>query len=104
MSTVEEIVKAIKELSPEKRDEVRRQLDLLWRLNSLESASDVENPDNPYWMLRRYINSNLRTKRARPRRPPIQIKGKPISETVVEDRRWGRTTFSIAALSLKPTL
>lgn len=26
MSTVEEIVKAIKELSPEKRDEVRREL------------------------------------------------------------------------------
>jgi len=66
MATVEEIVQAIKELSPEKRDEVRRQLTLLWPLASLESSG---------------------AKRARPRRPPIEIKGKPISETVVEDRR-----------------
>jgi hypothetical protein len=34
MSTVEEIVEAIKELSPDKRDEVRRQLVSLWPLNS----------------------------------------------------------------------
>jgi len=70
MSTVEEIVEAIKELSPEKRDEVRRQLISLLPLNS------------------RHTNSpSIPIKRARPRRPPIQIKGKPISETVVEDRR-----------------
>jgi len=70
MSTVEQIVEAIKELSPEKRDEVRRQLVLLWPLSSRHNQSP-----------------NLPIKRARPRRPPIQIKGKPISETVVEDRR-----------------
>jgi len=74
MSTVEEIVEAIKELSPEKRDEVRRQLVSLWPLNSRKSAGDLE-------------KAGLPIKRARPRRPPIQIKGKPISETVVEDRR-----------------
>jgi hypothetical protein len=70
MSTVEEILEAIKELSPEKRDEVRRQLVSLWPLNSDYLKS-----------------STLPIKRARPRRPPIHIKGKPISETVVEDRR-----------------
>jgi len=70
MSTVEEIVEAIKELSPEKRDEVRRQLVSLWSLNSGYTKS-----------------AGLSIKRARPRRPPIQIKGRPISETVVEDRR-----------------
>ena len=38
--------------------------------------------------LRNYTKSpGLRIKRTRPRRPPIQIKGKPISETIVEDRR-----------------
>ena len=68
MSTVEEIVQAIKELPPEQRDEVRRQLISLW--NSRKSESQ-----------------NLPMKRVRPRRPPIKIKGKPISETVVEDRR-----------------
>ena len=88
MPTVEEIVKAIQELTPEMRDEVRRQLALLWRLNSRESAGDVDDAANPYRMLRHYTNtSSARVKRARPRRPPIQIKGKPISETVVEDRR-----------------
>jgi len=87
MSTVKEIVDAIKDLSPEKRDEVRRQLDLLWRLNSRQSGSDVEDPDNPYRMVWRRINSNLQTKRTHSRRPPIKIKGKPISETIVEDRR-----------------
>ena len=76
MSTVEEIVKAIKELSPDKRDEVRRQLLSVLVVNSREVPSDS------------YSKSlSLPIKRARPRRPPIQIKGKPISETVVEDRR-----------------
>jgi hypothetical protein len=88
MSTVEQIVEAIKELSPEKRDEVRRELALLWRLNSQQSAQDVNHPDNPYGTLLNYTRSaNLRMKRARPRRPPIQIKGRPVSETIVEDRR-----------------
>lgn len=68
MSTIEEIVQAIKELPPEQRDEVRRQLVSLW--NSRNSDSQ-----------------KLPMKRARPRRPPIKIKGKPLSETVVEDRR-----------------
>ncbi|HKS08132.1 MAG TPA: hypothetical protein VJS13_01200 [Pyrinomonadaceae bacterium] len=76
MSTVEEIVEAIKELSPEKRDEVRRQLDVLSRLNSRECAGAIEESDNPYPM-----------QRVRVRRPPIKVKGKPVSETLVEDRR-----------------
>ena len=88
MSTVEEIVEAIKELSPEKRDEVRRKLVSLWAPNSHQSVGDVERRDYLYKMQRRYgRSSDLTIKRARPRRPPIHIKGKPISETVVEDRR-----------------
>ena len=70
MSTVEEIVAAIKDLSPEKRDEVLTRLVSLWSLN----WHQIKSP-------------GLSLKRARPRRPPIQIKGKPISETVIEDRR-----------------
>ena len=72
MATVEEIVQAIKELSPEKRDEVRRQLVLLWRVNSRQAVGK---------------SSSVPIRRARPRRPPIQVKGKPVSETVIEDRR-----------------
>ena len=87
MSTVEEIVEAIKELTPEKRDEVRRQLVSLWPLNSRESAggAEVDRPSGLYWHDNK--STGLPIKRARPRRPPIEIKGKPISETIVEDRR-----------------
>jgi len=87
MSTVEEIVEAIKELSPEKRDEVRRRLVSFWPLNSREVAGDVEADlrYRAYWHNNK--STSVRIKRARPRRPPIQIKGKPMSETVVEDRR-----------------
>ena len=70
MSTVDEIVDAIKDLSPEKRDEVLHRLGSLLSLNQPNSKS-----------------LNRPIKRARSRRPPIQIKGKPISETVIEDRR-----------------
>jgi hypothetical protein len=88
MPTVEEIVKAIKDLTPEKREEVRRQLALLWRLNSRESAGDIEDAGNPYRLLRNYANSSReQPKRARSRRPPIRVKGKPVSETIIEDRR-----------------
>ena len=87
MSTVEEIVAAIKELSPEKRDEVRRQLDLLWRLNSRESAGAVEESDNPRVHRGEAQSPNPRIERARTGRPPIKIKGRPISETLIEDRR-----------------
>jgi|GEM_PF-1815107 len=63
MSTVEEIVEAIKELSPEKRDEVRRQLVSLWSPNSRESAGDIEKPDNPYRIHWEYTKSpSLRIK------------------------------------------
>lgn len=89
MSTVEEIVAAVKGLSPEKRNEVRRKLRLLWPVNSRELASGVQKPRasyESYWSDRNK-SSSFPIKRARPRRPPIKIKGKPISETVVEDRR-----------------
>jgi hypothetical protein len=88
MSTVEEIVAAIKDLPPEKRDEVRRQLASLWWLTARESAGHVEDADyNNRMNLHSTKPSPTPTKRTRPRRPPIKIKGKPLSETVVEDRR-----------------
>jgi len=73
MSTVEEIVQAVKDLPPEKWDEVRRRLVKLW------VSSD--RPDLAEWSLQ------SSRKRSQPRKPAIQIKGKPISETIVEDRR-----------------
>ena len=75
MSTVEEIVQAVKELPREKWDEVRRGLVRLW-LSS-------DRPD----LAKGIEASTLPRKRSQPRHPPVQIKGKPISETLIEDRR-----------------
>lgn len=77
MSTVEEIVQAIKELPPEKWDEVKRRLVRLW-LSS-------DRPDLAKEIHIRTATSSR--KRSQPRRPPIQIKGRPVSETLIEDRR-----------------
>jgi hypothetical protein len=58
---VEKIIETIEELFLEETDEIRRQLVLL---------------------------CPPLIRRVRPRRPPIQIKGKPVSETIVEERRF----------------
>jgi hypothetical protein len=87
MSTVEEIVNAIKDLPPDERDEVRRRLVRLWSARSPEQATGRDKPgslDKIQWIT---TDRELKTKRDRPRRPPIKIKGKPISQTVIEDRR-----------------
>lgn len=80
MSTVEEIIAAVKELSPAERNDVWRQVDSLLRSPDLSKSDHVNHGhhDSP---------QSLPIRRVRPRRPPIRIKGKPISETVVEDRR-----------------
>jgi hypothetical protein len=88
MSTVEEIVEAIKELPREKQAEVWHRLYSDLAISKSDVANGVDQPRKVsginYWLR---SNSSLPRKRSRPRRPPISIKGKPISETVVEDRR-----------------
>lgn len=83
MSTVKEIVQAIKHLPPEERDEVRRQLIYWWKSEGRESGGKHSDLLNSYSDPSRAVP----IKRGRPRRPPIKIKGKPISETIIEDRR-----------------
>ena len=88
MSTVEEIVEAIKDLPREKQAEVWRRLHPHLAVWKSDLANGVNQPDKDsgikYWLR---SNSSLPRKRSRPRRPPISIKGNPISETVIEDRR-----------------
>jgi hypothetical protein len=83
MSTVEEIVQAVKELPREKWDEVKRGLVRLW-LSS--DRPDLAKGINSIAVSRNDA-STLPQRRSQPRHPPIQIKGKPISETLIEDRR-----------------
>jgi hypothetical protein len=84
MATVEEIVEAIKKLPREKQAEVWRRLDshlAAWKSEVVQPATVSS---RNHWLR---STSSLPRKRSHPRRPPISIKGKPISETVVEDRR-----------------
>jgi hypothetical protein len=89
MSTVEEIVEAIKELPREKQAELWHSLSVHWSTQKPELVSGIEGKSDDQLQLYHWLTLNLITprKRSRPRRPPISIKGKPISETVIEDRR-----------------
>lgn len=95
MATVEEIVKAVKDLPLHEQAEVKR------RLESLLTPSDQadvpnETPragDLDQRLQRALYEAGLvseikpRVKRPRVRPPLIKIKGKPLSETIIEDRR-----------------
>jgi hypothetical protein len=95
MSTVEEIVKAVTELPPQEQAEVRRRLEsLLAQSDQADSPSEtLPAGDLDQRLQRALYEAGLiseikpRVKRPRVRRPPIKIKGKPLSETIIEDRR-----------------
>jgi hypothetical protein len=98
MSTVEEIVNAAKSLSPEEQAELRRRLELLpsSQDNGRVQLEDEREEDvkEPHERIHRAMYDaglvsgiNPPVKRRRERPPPIKIKGKPLSETIIEDRR-----------------
>jgi hypothetical protein len=102
MSTIEEIVKAVRDLPPKEQDEVKRRLDALVSPpeadHSLETSTETTNIHRAAVDLDQRIQQALYdaglvteikppVKRPRDRRPPINIKGKPLSETIIEDRR-----------------
>lgn len=98
MSSVEEIVNAIKGLPPREQAEVRRRLDSLPAQpdenevlvdDSREAAIDLDQR-----VQRALYEAGLVSEIKPPitdptpyRREPIKIKGKPLSETVIEERR-----------------
>jgi hypothetical protein len=96
MSTVEEILIAVKHLSPDQQAEVRRRLELMVRRpNGEQSAGEERHTagELDQRLQRALYEAGLISeikppvKRPRKRRPAITIKGKPLSETVIEDRR-----------------
>lgn len=98
MSTVEEILSAVKGLPPQEQAELRRRLELL--TSSLDNGG-VQLEDGAQGDVKGLherihramydaglvsaINPPVKRRRERP--PPIKIKGKPLSETIIEDRR-----------------
>ena len=102
MSTIEEIVKAVRDLPPKEQDEVKRRLDSLVSPSQADQSREATTKTNHVHQdgveLDRRIQQALYSaglvteikppvKRPRQRRPPINIKGKPLSETIIEDRR-----------------
>ena len=98
MSTVEEIVNAAKSLPPEQQAELKRRLDAL---AGAEDNGGVR-PEGESSQRRKELHARIHhalyeaglvadvnppAKLRRERRPPIKIKGKPLSETIIEDRR-----------------
>jgi hypothetical protein len=98
MSTVEEIVNAVKGLPPREQAEVRRRLDTLraqpdenevlvndGRLGATDLDQRVQHA-----LFETGLVGEIKppiTDPAPYRREPIKIKGKPLSETVIEERR-----------------
>jgi len=97
MSTIEEILTAVKDLPPDEQAEVKRRLDVLIHRPNREEVPEDEvrqaAGDLDQRIQRALYDAGLisefkpRVKRPRERRPPIGIKGKPLSETIIEDRR-----------------
>ena len=100
MPTIEEIVKAVTDLPPKEQDEVKRRLDAL--VSPPEADQSLEANTNHVHQDAVDLDQRIQqalygaglvteikppVRRPRERRPPINIKGKPLSETIIEDRR-----------------
>lgn len=88
MTNLEEIVNAVKALPPEEQAELRRRLDALSGQPG-ELASDL-NERAQRALYEAGLLSEIKPPITDPRpyrRDPIKIKGKPLSETVIEERR-----------------
>lgn len=98
MSTVEEIVNAVKGLPPREQAEVRRRLDTLPAQldenevlvdDSGQAAIDLDQRVQ-HALFEAGLVSEIKPPITDPtpyRREPIKIKGKPLSETVIDERR-----------------
>jgi len=92
MSTVEEILNAAKTLPPEDQAELKRRLDSLDN-DRAETTTKEQTRDLHERIHRALYEAGLvkaaapPPRRPRKRSPPIKIRGKPLSETIIEDRR-----------------
>jgi hypothetical protein len=96
--SLEEIVNAVRALPPNEQAELLRRLEALTEKPengnvNAESQSHWQRKDLHERIHRAMYEAGLVTainppvKRRRERPPPIKIKGKPVSETIIEDRR-----------------
>jgi hypothetical protein len=79
--SVSEVLEAVRAMSPEERARVRALLDAL-----LDGSSSTDDATQAR-LHEASLLSETRSLAARARRTPVAIKGKPLSETIVEERR-----------------
>lgn len=98
MSTVEDIVNAARTLPPEQQAELKRRLEELGGPEDngrvLAESDSSQNREELHARIHQALyeaglvtDANPPTRQPRERHPPITIKGKPLSETIIEDRR-----------------
>ena len=97
MSILEDIVNAAKALPPEQRAELKQRLDSLATTEGNGEVSAVDESQRRQELHARIHRAlyeaglvsdpNPPPKCPRERRPPIKVRGKPVSETIIEDRR-----------------
>jgi hypothetical protein len=96
MSTVEEIIEAARALPPEQQAELKHRLEKLSGDETNGETVDRVKTDRRELHARIHralyeaglvTNPNPPPKHDRERPPPIKVKGKPVSETIIEDRR-----------------
>ncbi len=80
--SVSEVLEAVKGLSPEEREQVRALLDALPDAPALpEEAAQAKLREAGL-----LAETKRRATSAHARRTPVEIKGKPLSETIIEER------------------
>jgi hypothetical protein len=91
MSTVEEMVMAAKSLPPQQQAELKRRLDALTGAedNGVSGAGRALHARIHHALYQAGLVSEVNppVKQRRERAPLIAIKGQPLSETIIEDRR-----------------
>ncbi len=82
--SVSEVLEAVRSMSPEERERVRALLDAL--PDATSSAADDAAQARLHEAGLLLGETRKSTASARARRTPVEIKGKPLSETIIEER------------------
>ena len=81
--SVSEVLEAVRAMSPEERERVRALLDALPDATSSAADDAAQARLHEAGLLG---ETQPRASSARARRTPVEIKGKPLSETIIEER------------------
>ncbi len=85
--SVQEVLEAVKELSPEEREQVKRLLDSLPPTKDITRAVQAANERLLAAGMMSEIKPPVKDLTPYRERQPVPIKGEPLSRTIIEDRR-----------------